>query len=159
MSNDFRIVVAIDLKAGTNRLLAKAQRYGLALNAVVDIIHVAPPDPDFVGYMKSGGPTEKTQDNLIRDSQAKALRDEHQQTQNLAAALRAKGVRVERALTVQGPTLCTPIWGNFPGCCARAASGQAAAALPRRVIKSRRFTCIRYPTCQVRQAGYRIGKG
>jgi hypothetical protein len=68
------------LNAGTNRLLAEAQRYGLALNAVVDIIHVAPPDPDFVGYMKSGDPTEKTQDNLIRDSQAKVLRDEHQQT-------------------------------------------------------------------------------
>jgi nucleotide-binding universal stress UspA family protein len=107
MSNDFRIVVAIDLNAGTNRLLAEAQRYGLALNAVVDIIHVAPPDPDFVGYMKSGDPAEKTQDNLIRDSQAKALRHEHQQTQDLAAALRAKGVRVERALTVQGPTLTT----------------------------------------------------
>jgi hypothetical protein len=56
----------------------------------VDIIHVAPPDPDFVGYMKSGDPAEKTQDNLIRDSQAKALRDEHQQTQDLAAALRVE---------------------------------------------------------------------
>ena len=107
MSSDFRIVVAIDLKAGTNRLMTEAQRYALALNAVVDIIHVAPPDPDFVGYIKSGDPSEKTQDNLIRDSEAKALRDEHQQTQDLAAALRANGVRVERALTIQGPTLTT----------------------------------------------------
>ena len=54
MSSDFRIVVAIDLKSGTNRLMTETQRYALALNAVVDIIHVAPPDPDFVGYMKSG---------------------------------------------------------------------------------------------------------
>jgi nucleotide-binding universal stress UspA family protein len=107
MSSDFRIVVAIDLKAGTNRLMTEAQRYALALNAVVDIIHVAPPDPDFVGYIKSGDPSEKTQDNLIRDSEAKALRDEHQQTQDLAAALRGNGDRVERALTVQGPTLTT----------------------------------------------------
>ncbi len=107
MSNDFRILVAIDLKAGTDRLLAEAQRYGLALNAVVDIIHVAPPDPDFVGYIKNDNPAEKTQDNLIRDSEAKTLRTEHQQTQDFATALRANGVRVERALTVQGPTLVT----------------------------------------------------
>jgi nucleotide-binding universal stress UspA family protein len=107
MGNDFRIVVAIDLQAGTDRLLAEAQRYGVALNAVVDIVHVAPPDPDFVGYLKSGDPAERTQDNLIRETEAKALRAEHQQTQELAAALRAEGVRVERALTVQGPTLAT----------------------------------------------------
>jgi nucleotide-binding universal stress UspA family protein len=107
MSGDFHIVVAIDLKAGTERLLAEAQRYALALNAVVDIIHVAPPEPDFVGYMKSRDPAEKTQDNLIRESEAKTLRAEHQQTQDFAAMLRANGVRVERALTAQGPTLAT----------------------------------------------------
>jgi nucleotide-binding universal stress UspA family protein len=107
MSKNFRIVVAIDLQAGTDRLLAEAQRYGLALNAVVDIVHVAPPDPDFVGYIKSGDPAETTQDNLIRETEAKSLRAEHRQTQDLAAALRAKGVRVERALTVQGPTLAS----------------------------------------------------
>src|SRR5271166_2106177 len=60
MSDTFRIVVAVDLKAGTDRLLAEAQRYGRALNAVVDIIHVAAPDPDFVGYIKSPDPANKT---------------------------------------------------------------------------------------------------
>src|SRR5947209_2828400 len=105
MSNDFRIVVAIDLQAGTDRLLAETKRYGLALNAVVDIIHVASPDPDFVGYMKSGDPGEATQDNQIRESEAKALRAEHQQTQAFGAALRASGVRVDQALTLQGPIL------------------------------------------------------
>jgi nucleotide-binding universal stress UspA family protein len=107
MSDTFRIVVAVDLKAGTDRLLAEAQRYGQALNAVVDIIHVAAPDPDFVGYMKSADPAGKTQDSLIRDSEAKTLRTEHAQTQALSETLRANGVRVDRALTVQGPTLAT----------------------------------------------------
>src|SRR5271166_1190311 len=115
MSDTFRIVVAIDLKAGTDRLLAEAQRYSRALNAVVDIIHVAAPDPDFVGYIKSPDPAnktqektqEKTQDNLIRDSEAKTLRTEHAQTQALSERLRANGVRIDRALTVQGPTLAT----------------------------------------------------
>jgi uncharacterized protein YchJ len=32
-----------------------------------------------------------------------------------------------------------PIVGTFAGCCARAASGHAAAAPPRRVMNSRRF--------------------
>jgi nucleotide-binding universal stress UspA family protein len=107
MSDNFRIVVAVDLKAGTERLLAEAQRYGRALDAVVDIIHIAAPDPDFVGYMKDSDPAEKTQDGLIRESEAKALRVEHQQTQALGETLRANGVRVDRALTVQGPTLAT----------------------------------------------------
>jgi nucleotide-binding universal stress UspA family protein len=107
MSDDFRIVVAVDLQAGTDRLLAEAQRYGRALNAVVDIIHIAAPDPDFVGYIKNSDPGEKTQDSLIRESEAKALRAEHQQTQALGETLRANGVRVDRALTVQGPTLAT----------------------------------------------------
>jgi hypothetical protein len=49
----YRILVAIDLKPGTERLLAEAQRYAKALDAIVDIIHVADPDPDFVGYIKS----------------------------------------------------------------------------------------------------------
>lgn len=107
MNKDFRIVVAIDLQSGTDRLLAEAQRYGLALHAVVDIIHVAPPKPDFVGYIKTGDRGEKNQDNVIRDTEAKALRVEHEQTQGYAAALRGKGVRVERALTIQGPTVAT----------------------------------------------------
>jgi nucleotide-binding universal stress UspA family protein len=107
MSTDFRIVVAIDLKAGTDRLLAETRRYGQALNAVVNIVHVASPEPDFVGYMKSGERGEATQDNQIRESEAKALRGEHAQTQAFGEALRASGVRVDRALTLQGPILET----------------------------------------------------
>ena len=107
MSAVFRIVVAIDLKAGTDRLLAETRRYGQALNAVVNIVHVASPEPDFVGYMKSGERGEATQDNQIRESEAKALRGEHAQTQAFGEALRASGVRVDRALTLQGPILET----------------------------------------------------
>jgi nucleotide-binding universal stress UspA family protein len=107
MAKDYRILVAIDLKAGTDRLMAEAQRYGQALNAIVDIIHVAAPDPEFVGYIKSDNPEERSQEDMIRETNAKVLRAEHQQTQVLAATLRAKGVRVDQALTVQGPTLAT----------------------------------------------------
>ena len=69
MSNAFRMLVAIDLKPGTDRLLAEAQRYAKALDATVNIVHIADPvsdfvrdtkevtnygdpDPDFVSYVK-----------------------------------------------------------------------------------------------------------
>ena len=68
MSNDYRILVAVDLKTGTDILLAEAERYSKALNAIVDIIHVAPPDPDFASYIKSNHPEKKTQEDMIRDS-------------------------------------------------------------------------------------------
>lgn len=53
--NAFLILVAIDLKAETERLLAVARRYGRALDAIIDIIFVAEPDA-FVGYAKSSDP-------------------------------------------------------------------------------------------------------
>ncbi|HEY4981322.1 MAG TPA: universal stress protein [Pseudolabrys sp.] len=106
MSKDYRILVAIDLKTGTDRLLEEAQRYGQALNATVDIIHVAAPDPYFVGYIKGDPGSEENVDSG-RDYHAKDLRLEHEQTQAFATRLRATGTRVGQVLTVQGPTLAT----------------------------------------------------
>ena len=105
MSNDYRILVATDLGTGTDRLLAEVQRYGQALNAIIDIIHAAPPDPDFVGYIKNHD--KESQNDQIRESKAKALRAEHRQAQDFEATLRANGVRVDRTLMVQGPILET----------------------------------------------------
>jgi nucleotide-binding universal stress UspA family protein len=52
MSHAFRILVATDLKPGTDRLLAEAQRYAKALDAIVNIVHIADPVPDIVRYTK-----------------------------------------------------------------------------------------------------------
>jgi nucleotide-binding universal stress UspA family protein len=109
----YRILVAADLKPGTDRLLAEAQRYAKALDAIVDIIHVADPDPDFVGYIKSApeartGPDAVTNyDQTLRDDRAKEFHLEHQQVQAVAEQMRAGGIRVDQALMVQGPTLET----------------------------------------------------
>src|ERR1700688_311751 len=103
----YRILVAIDLKPGTERLLVEAQRYAKALDAIVDIIHVADPDPDFVPYNKSApeartGPDAVTNyDQTLRDDRAKEFRLEHQQAQALADQMRAAGIRVDQALTIQ----------------------------------------------------------
>jgi nucleotide-binding universal stress UspA family protein len=100
MSNAYRILVAIDLKSGTDRLLAEAQRYAQALDAIVNIIHVADPDPDFVPYIKGAG-YEQTK----RDNRAKEFRLEHQQVHAFAEKMRSTGIQVDQALTVQGSTL------------------------------------------------------
>ena len=109
----YRILLAIDLKPGTDRLLMEAQRYAKALNAIVDIIHVADPDPDFVPYVKStpeartGLDAATNYDQTLRDDRAKEFRSEHQRAQAVADQLRADGIQVGRALMVQGPALET----------------------------------------------------
>jgi nucleotide-binding universal stress UspA family protein len=113
MNKDYRILVAIDLKPGTDRLLAEAQRYAQALDAIVDIVHVADPDPDFVGYIKdtdeakTGARGATNYDQTLRDDRAKEFHLEHQQAHVFADKMRASGIRVEQALTVQGPPLET----------------------------------------------------
>jgi hypothetical protein len=71
-------------------------RYTKALGAVVDIVHVAPPNPDFIGYQV--GP------NHVRENVARRLRTEHRDTQKYGAELAADGIAVDHSLTVQGPT-------------------------------------------------------
>ena len=134
MSHAFRILVAIDLKRGTDRLLAETQRYAKALDAIVNIVHIADPvpdivrytkgaqevtdyedaedpDPDFVSYVngeqetKTGAHEVTDYNDTLRDDQAKEFRLEHQEVHTLAEKMRASGIRVDQALTVQGPTL------------------------------------------------------
>jgi nucleotide-binding universal stress UspA family protein len=108
----YRILVAIDLKAGTEHLLAEAQRYAKALDAIVDILHVVDPDPDFVGYRKTAQEVETdvplgsaNYDQVLRADRAKEFRLEREQAQIIAEQMRASGTLVDRALTIQGPPL------------------------------------------------------
>ena len=103
MAGDYRILVAIDLKTGTDRLLAEAQRYGQAFNATVSILHVVEPDPTFVGYLKADDLEEQDKVDPVRDPHAEALRAEHRQAQFCGAILHNNGVRVGHTLTIQGP--------------------------------------------------------
>jgi nucleotide-binding universal stress UspA family protein len=107
MSEGFRIVIAVDLEVGTEQLLSVAERYALALNAFVDAIHVAAPEPDFIGYPKIADPEDIGQEEALRASKAKNLRTERQKVQAYGEALQSRGVRVGRATTIQGSTLAT----------------------------------------------------
>jgi nucleotide-binding universal stress UspA family protein len=62
------------------------------------LLHVAEPDPDFVGF--EAGP------DVVRAQVADEFHREHEMIQTLAGRLRDKGHRVT-ALLVQGPTIET----------------------------------------------------
>ncbi len=96
----FRILLALDLENGTDRLLAEARRYARALDASVDVVHIAAPDPDIAGDRRAL--KERTALDSGREAKARHLRSEHQQVQAFGAALRQAGVRVDNILAIQG---------------------------------------------------------
>jgi nucleotide-binding universal stress UspA family protein len=69
-----------------------------ALGAEVRLLHVAEPDPDFVGY--GVGP------DTVRDDVAQTLREEHRALELLAERFKGAGV-VALPLMVRGPTVST----------------------------------------------------
>lgn len=93
-----RILVAIDFSDGSEALVEWAASLALALRAEISLVHVAEPDPDFIGY--EPGPQS------VRDAHAREFRSAHRRIQALADGLRARGVSA-KALLVQGPTVET----------------------------------------------------
>lgn len=92
------LLVPVDFSTVQESLIATAARLGKAMGAKLWLVHVAAPDPDFVGF--------KVGPEYVREHRADILRQEHQDIQALAAALNKEGVQAE-ALLVQGPTTDT----------------------------------------------------
>ena len=91
-----KLLVAVDFSDPTDLILRVAGRLARSLEAFVWIVHVAEPEPDFVGY--DAGP------EVVREQVAKELRDEHRHLQEYADKLREAGVEA-KAILVQGPTV------------------------------------------------------
>lgn len=89
-------MVSIDFDDNEHLLLKKALEFGKAFKAKIWLIHIAAPDPDFVGY--DVGPQH------IRDTRAEELRDEHRLLQKFSKALNDQGGEAE-SLLVQGATI------------------------------------------------------
>ncbi|MEO8590525.1 MAG: universal stress protein [Flavobacteriales bacterium] len=89
------ILVPIDFSPIGKDVLATASELALAMNAKLWLVHVAAPDPEFVGYQ--AGPAH------VREQRVDVLRHEHADLQTMAAGLTAQGLSSE-ALLVQGPT-------------------------------------------------------
>lgn len=93
-----KMLVALDLSDATDEIVEQVAPIARALSADVSLLHVAEPDPDFVGY--------ETGPQVVRDSEAEDLRAEHRQVQEIAKQMQADGIKA-KALLVQGPTVDT----------------------------------------------------
>lgn len=92
------ILVPVDFSPVSQRAVDLAQHFANNMSSAIWLVHVAAPDPDFVGF--GTGP------RYVRDQRADELKKEHGQIQEMAEALRAKGIKAE-GLLVQGPTSTT----------------------------------------------------
>lgn len=89
------ILVPIDFSAETDRVIAMAELMARATGAKLWLVHVAAPDPDFVGF--DAGPT------YVREQRAEVLREEHTGIQRLAERAKQRGLECD-GLLVQGST-------------------------------------------------------
>jgi nucleotide-binding universal stress UspA family protein len=90
------LLIAVDLSDSTPAVVATGRSLALATGARSWIVHVATPDPDFVGY--DAGPQS------VRDQLAHSLRGEHKRVEDLARDMRADGLECT-GLLVRGPTV------------------------------------------------------
>lgn len=87
------LLVAVDFSDTTESVIKTAEKIAKSSGSKIWLIHVAEPEPDFVGY--GVGPQS------VRDAVAKRFRKEHKELQQYAARLRKQGVDCV-ALLVQG---------------------------------------------------------
>lgn len=93
-----KLLVAVDFSESTEKVLETAFRFAQRLQASVYLVHVADPEPDFVGY--EAGPDE------VRDQLAERYHAEHRALQDRAASFRDKGI-LTKGILAQGPTVKT----------------------------------------------------
>ena len=90
------VLALVDFSDVTGKVVDEAAAMARALGDRLVILHVAAPDPDFVGY--EVGPQS------VRDSMASHFHEEHQKLGVLEKGAAKAGGAVE-ALLVQGPTV------------------------------------------------------
>ena len=91
-----KILAALDLDRTTPDVLREARLWTRRLGAELFLIHVADPDPDFVGY--GAGPES------VRLAVAHKFTRAHQRIETLATELRKEGFVATTALLIQGAT-------------------------------------------------------
>jgi len=90
------IVVGIDFSENSERALALAADVARSFEGRLWLVHVAAPNPEFVGY--EVGP------QTVRDARAAELREEHRELQRRAERLREGGLDAT-ALLIEGSTV------------------------------------------------------
>jgi nucleotide-binding universal stress UspA family protein len=89
------ILLAIDFSNGENMLMEKALEWAKAFGAKIWMLHVAAPEPEFVGF--GVGP------QYIRDSMAEELKKEHRVLREYANQFRSEGIEAD-GLLIKGAT-------------------------------------------------------
>ena len=89
------VLVAVDLADAGEEVVSVGVQLAKGLSSSVYLVHVVPPDPEFVG--SEVGPQS------VRDYVAQHFREEHRTIQELEARLREDGVEVTTRM-LQGPT-------------------------------------------------------
>lgn len=95
-----QILVAVDFSEGTERVMEVARDFAARTASHVYVLHVAEPEPDFVGY--DTGP------DVVREQVAAEYHREHRQVQALADQLRSEDIGAT-ALLIQGSIVETVI--------------------------------------------------
>ncbi|MBW9266294.1 MAG: universal stress protein [Candidatus Thiodiazotropha sp. (ex. Lucinisca nassula)] len=93
-----KILAVVDLSESTANIVEKAEELAIALLAKLWLLHVAEPEPDFVGY--DVGPQS------VRDTLSQKFHDQHRQLQEIAERMRGNGIDAT-ALLFQGSTVET----------------------------------------------------
>lgn len=91
-----KLLAAVDFSPASEAVLERAAELAEAFSAELTVLHVATPDPDFVGY--EAGP------DVVREARARELRWEHRALQASAEKLRKRGIST-KALLIQGPSV------------------------------------------------------
>ena len=90
-----KLLAALDLSTTTPAVLREARNWSRRLSAQLILLHVAAPDPDFIGYQV--GP------DTVRDEMARTFQRGHRQLEAAAVELRKDGIDTI-AIYLQGPT-------------------------------------------------------
>lgn len=92
------IMVAVDFNDSIGELMVYADLLAQKFGSKVWVLHVADPEPDFVGY--EPGP------QYIRDIKAEEYREEHHNLQEVCKNFLSEDIKTE-ALLIQGSTVET----------------------------------------------------
>lgn len=95
-----KLLVAVDLPAASGRVVDAAAKAARLAGAEVFVLHVAEPEPDFMGF--EAGP------EVVRGQIAEEFRRQHREVQALAEGVRQTGIAAT-ALLIRGPTVETTL--------------------------------------------------
>ena len=87
------ILALVDFSSVTEQIVSKAGELAALYDAKCWLVHIAAPDPDFIGY--AVGPQHE------RDHRADVLKEEHRKLQEYKTGLINKGIKCD-GLLIQG---------------------------------------------------------